>query len=509
MTVLLSAANPYYTRRAPDWKIMRDAWGGERYVKEAGTDYLAPSSMMLRKGMGAGGKGLALYTAYVGRALYHEIVKPSAMAMLGVMHRKAPIIKLPARLEPLRTRATFNGESLEVLLQRINEEQMVAGRYGLMLDVREGATVNELPYIVTYKAETMLNWDSTKQGDDQGRRQLEFVSLNESGQERTAGSLAWGDVQRYRIVTQVALARELCGGEALNADWNATDYVTAAVKGKATAYASDFKRPEFGGRTLSEIPFVFIGPRDLVPEPDLPLLMPLARMALAIYRLEADYRQSLYMQGQATLVTKGDVNPESVDEGTEVGAFAEIQVPVGGDAKYISADPGGLDKQEAAIQNDFSRVAQLGGQLLSERGNEAEAAAALNVRVASRVATLTTGAVTSCEGMERILKLAATWVGADPNEVSVKPNLDFVDDPAQAQDLTYVMTAKKLGLPWSEESIHAWLKRKEWTALTYDEEKKRLDAEPPDINLGTPGVAGIGGNGLKGNSNGTRRPAPK
>jgi hypothetical protein len=485
----LSTKNPYYIQRETDWIMMRDAYGGERYVKDKGEQYLPPTGSQRQDGMGFNQPGWQAYQAYRTRAVYHELVKPSLMAMLGVMHRKPPDVELPAKLDGMRNRATFNGEGLPWLLQKVNEQQMLMGRYGLFLDVASGdvAKAGQLPYIIGYNAETIINWDSSKQGDDKGLRNLELVVLNETDFERRSG-LSWIQMMRYRVLALAGSVRDAWPDIAA-ADG---DYVAAEVRHTQDVSSNEFVKPSLFGKTLGSIPFVFVGPRDLSPEPDLPVLMPLARIALAIYRTEADYRQALYMQGQDTLVVIGQ---QATSDGAQrVGAFGTIEVPVNGDAKYIGADSKGLSEMSGSIQNDLKRAAQLGAQLLTERGNEAESGDALNIRVASRTATLTTVAQAGAGGLEQILRHAAVWVGADPDQVHVNPNMDFADDPAQAQDLVYLMTAKGLGLKISDRSIHGWMAKREFTEMSYEEEQAAMDDEPKLVPpSGVRGVRGVPG----------------
>ncbi len=500
MTVAaLSNKQPYYIARENDWIMSRDAYGGERFVKEKRDEYLPPTAAMQADGMGYQQVGWNAYEAYKQRAVYHELVRPSIMAMLGVMHRKPPTIELPKKLEPMRDAATFNGEGLAWLMQKINEQQMLMGRLGLMLDVQSNSPPTALPYIVTYNAEAVTNWDSTKVGDDRGVRSLQLVVLNETEFERRSG-LAWVQMMRYRVLAIAGGVRdawpEIDAGDA--------DYVAAEVRHTQEVTAGDFVKPSIGGKTLSQIPFVFVGPRDLVPEPDLPVVMPLVRLALAIYRTEADYRQTLYMQGQDTLVIIGQQADANAGK-TRVGAFGSIDLPIGGDAKYVGASADGISALESSIQNDLKRAAQLGSQLLTERGNEAEAASALGIRVASRTATLNTIAKAGAGAMEQILKMAATWVGADPAEVSVQPNMDFADNVAQAQDAVYLATAKNMGFPLSAQSMHDWAARNDFTTMTFEAEKDQIDSEPPPMpGLGTPGVAGTVGAGNTGSKKNTK-----
>lgn len=472
--VALSTQNPFYVTRARDWVRMRDAYAGEERIKEKGVAYLPPTTTMMQDGMSHGQDGLAQYEAYKMRAVYHELVQPSLEALLGIMHRKKADITLTPKLDGLRKRATFDGLTLEQLLVRINEQQMLMGRLGCMLDIKDNAAAGDLPYIVTYNTENCINWDSSKVSSDDGPRRLQFVVLDETGMERTNG-FSWQTVMKYRV---------LCKGDEMQDVFPgiAPGYVAAEVRNSQDAAGAQFFKPTFFGKTLDEIPFQFIGPRDLAAEPDKPLLLPLARLALAIYRTEADYRQALYMQGQDTLVVTG-ASPQGED-GTQqrrVGAFGSIELPMGGTAEFIGADSNGISDLRTSIDADFRRADQLGAQLLTERGNEAEAAGALNIRVASRTATVTTTACTGAQGLELILKAAAKFVGDDPDKIAVEPNLDFVDDATTAQDITYIMTGKSMGAVLSNKSIHGWLRKHEFTDMDYEDELSEIDNEGPAL----------------------------
>jgi hypothetical protein len=50
--------------------------------------------------------------------------------------RKDPVIKLPARLEPMRLNATHENASMHVLIDNMVREVMSMGRYGLGAVIR-------------------------------------------------------------------------------------------------------------------------------------------------------------------------------------------------------------------------------------------------------------------------------------------------------------------------------------------------------------------------------------
>lgn len=491
--------HPNYIEVSPDWMIVRDAAKGERAVKQKTTTYLPTTSGMRAAGMGDGQEGQAMYNTYLKKAVFPYLVQPAVNALVGVMHREKAIIELPDVMEPLRENATLEGESLQTLLVKINEAQLLTGRIGLLADVPTG-TANKLPHIVTYEAESIINWDESRRSD--GRNKLDLVVCDESNWERVTG-FGWEFKQKYLVLDLVPT-----GDTERN-----FEQVQVIEEGQAVVYRSRLEitdeeltvaeqanrqtevtqvsvnntlegvTPSVRGQTLEEIPFVFIGSVDLTPEPDQIPMLGLASLSFTIYRGEADYRNTLFMQGQDTLVTIGEQAGEGEKKDRFVGASASLSLPLGGDAKYIGVSSDGLPEQRTALENDYNKASELGANLLSSsRGAAKEAEESLQIRVAARTASITTVVVSGAIGLQTILRKIAEWIGADPEKVVVKPNMDFVPDKFQPKELLDFMGAKNADAPLSLESIHKWLIEKGVTELTFEEELKKIEEEETKLN---------------------------
>jgi hypothetical protein len=100
--------------------------------------------------------------------------------------------------------------------------------------------------------------------------------------------------------------------------------------------------------------------------------------------------------------------------------------------------------------------------------------------------------MTSAAGLETALRIAAVWVGANPDEVKVEPNLDFVIEQTDPADLIAFATAKKSKVPLSWKSIHNWLRQKDFTDLTFEEELEAIEEESDMDVFDTGGDAFIG-----------------
>jgi hypothetical protein len=488
----ISDPHPDHNARRSDWVLMFDANEGQRHVKSKTTIYLPATSGMRALSNTPSkldGEGLALYVAYLTRAFFPDLVKETVRALTGILDREPANIELPDALEDMRELATPKGESLNDLLVQIHINQLLYGRLGLLLDVDPN---RDLPLLVRYPAPQILNWDDltvtndTRQQDDSKRseaiRRLLMVVLDETRFERDTGNkFTWNLVPRYRV---------------LNLGDAAANVYTSQVERDGALQSAI--QPAIRGKPMEEIPFVFINTTDLATAPAEVPLINLANLALAIYRGEADHRSALFMSGQDTLVITGyDISSgssENPDDNASpiIGSGAYLNIPdPEGDAKFIGPDSNALSEQRASLEDDYKRAGEEGIKLLSS-GAGAEAAETLRIRVAGRTATLQTIAMTSATGLETALRLAAVWVGADPEEVKVEPNLDFITEDQDPADLIAFATAKKSKVPLSWKSVHNWLRQKDFTELTFDEELEQIDEESNMDAFDTGGDAFIG-----------------
>jgi len=490
----LDSVHPKYTEMLPDWEKTRDVYKGERHVKEQGPKYLPPTQSMMLDGYGlpgVGGKlsvGQSAYEAYRLRAVVPDYFQDAVELFMGLLHSQPPKIELPESMEAMRDKATQLGESLEQLLRRINEEQLVPGRCGLLLDLPKNPDPRQpMPYIAMYVAESIRNWDDANVGDD--RANLNMVVLDESGYRRNG--FDWEDVTKYRVL-ELEAVRDAEGAQISWGEYRQGVFETQG-SGVPTYVETQMFPPAVRGGSLEEIPFVFVNTKDIVSTPDKPSLLGLVNIVLTIYRGEADYRQNLFMQGQDTLVVTGDIkrasNPnelaaEGDNEPVRTGTGSLIQLEMGGDAKYVGVSGEGLAEQREALQNDSRRAESKSSALSTNAGDSAESGEALKTRVGARTASLNSIAITGAGALEWILKCAAKWIGADPEKVKVTPNMEFADYQMTGDMLNKLMTAKALGAPLSRESIHALMAEGGVTKLSYEEEKDLLDAEaaeaPPE-----------------------------
>jgi hypothetical protein len=472
--------HPEYVARLAEWEQMADTYAGERAVKAKRLIYLPATEGMTQDGMQTtNSPGWKDYEAYLARAYFHDVVKDAVKAMVGIMHNKPAVIKLPKRLEAMMERATIQGEGLQMLLRRINVAQLVYGRCGLLVDAPQGVDVDKAtPYISFYLPERIINWDAGKLKE--GMNELDLVVLDESGYRREG--FTWKTEKKYRVLTKGGTAEETGGFE--RPPEGVPYGVAVKVNDSSMPSIEDFIYPSIGGNTLDKIPFVFIGANDLVPEPEISPLLGLSNLSIAIYRGEADYRQTLYLQGQNTLVIIGGAVDEAAPEALRVGNKGVIDLKVGGDAKYIGVSAAGLGEMRQSLQSDKEAAAAEGVSFLDVGNAQGDSGEALRIRVAARTTTISSVAKCAGAGLEQALKFAAEWIGEDPDEVSVEPTTDFADQTVAGAALLAFMQAKQLGLPLSLRSMHRMMKLNDMTEMDFEEENEQIEEEAASM-LGT------------------------
>lgn len=489
----VKSTHPDYTKMEGKWIRTNDSFLGSDAIKGKTEEYLPPTQSMIEDGFRTSmtSEGYDNYKALLVRALYPDEYKEAVKANMGQLHRKIASFDLPESMEYLRENATRKGESLQLLLAKINLLQLKSGRCGLLVDIDEDTGHF---YISIYNELSIRNWNSTTSRTSTAnpskskidvKADSSVVVLDESSHVMD-DDLKWKENEKYLVV---ALGDESESGFTINPTQGV--YAIGACEGTNIDNLSNaqWKVPKYLGSPLECVPFVFINSSDLSPSPDNPPLLGLADLCLAIYRGEADYRQGLFAQGNATLVTIGENQQDSLEIDRETGKAtakklrtgtgARIQVPLNGDAKYISVDATGLSEQRSCLENDYKKAAQRSGIALQDTGSSQQSGEALRIRSSSQTATLPQMADTGAAGLEKALRFIAMWLKEKPEDVNVTPNKDFIDEIINGGDLGKIVDAKLNGFPVSWKSLHQYGKDQGLSKMDYDAEMAEINNEIP------------------------------
>lgn len=452
----VDSKHPLWELFNPIWTTMRDAEAGEEAVKDKNEEYLPKPSGF--NGQADGGS--KMYEAYKKRAQFPDILQPTLAGMVGVIHRVDANVTGLEEGKPLAymwEKCTRDDQlPLEVFHRRITSEILLMGRYSIFTDVPSGDDPNVnwevgLPYFVGYGAEQLINWSEFER---------DLYVLDESRKVRGNDEFAWEDEKRFRVLRRKngAYTVQVFAGEQVETGGPLISPMARAAK------------------TIQEIPLVVVGPRELSSRiVEQPPLKGVAKASMAIYRLDADYRHQLFNTGQETLFVIGSEDTPKV-----VGSGVVIGLPIDGSAMYVGPKGIGISAHRQAIM-DARQDANAAGVKLFDTQSKAESGEALRLRSSAQTATLTSIAQTSAAALERALRYAAVFVGQDPEEIVVKPNLQFVDTKMSPQEAGELVTVWQSGAI-SKQTLYENLQKGEIASSerTFEEEQELISQEEVD-----------------------------
>lgn len=468
--------HPSYDKHIRDWEACRDVYEGQSAVvcRDDGKRYLPPTTGQLIDIRDRPEIGRKNYEAYRDRALLSGFFSDAIDMFMGLLWHHPTVFEL-GPLESIfgdNRPATGTGESLSQLLRRMHVELMTTGRHGLAGDLSgqlndAGEIVGTpVPYIELYETEQIVNWNDG--AAELGRSKLNLVVLDESTSVMQP-DLSWKPECRHRVMWLGSLPGLEASGT----------YSVVRVDGDAKFDPTAATQPNVRQKPLDEIPFVFVSPKSLTTRIEPPPLIALARAVLALYRLDADHRQAMHMTCSDTLFTAG----VAADEVSSVGAGAHIRAEnPDADAKFIGIDSKGLSEIRASIENDRVLCQKKAGELLADNSRQRQSGDALAEMTGRKGASLVDIAQMCAEGLQRMLRIIAKWLGSNPAEVEsirVIPNTKFGTPKFQSAEMKALVEAYVLGAPITLRSIHEWSVAHGYTTLTWEEmiEEKRDEAE--------------------------------
>jgi hypothetical protein len=429
--------HPKYILKYPEWERARDCFAGEECIKTAGPKYLKPTYNMVQQGCGRNldSTGQMAYDAYKMRAEFPEYMREAVQYFRGLLWKKDMSIILPDSLGYMLDQADNTDRTLLDVAKLINKGQLISGRVGVLLDINQAGQF----YLATYDAEKIINWGNN------------FWVLDESDY------MVQPDLS-YKWVTKTRYLKLINGTftHVVETDGTQEEFV-----------------PQYMGKPLDFIPFLVVASEQEETMPATSPLQALVSKCLALYRLSADYKQSLFMQGQDTLVITTDAF-QDVGK-VAVGAGNSLILGIGSDAKYVGVNSSGLSEQRLAIEKLKAECEQMSGKLV--QGTNRESGEALTARIKAQASMLIDIARNAAAGLEVMLRYAAMWSGANPDDVQVVPNVEFADSPLEGQELLALMNAKSMGAPLSLKSIHTNLLERGLTDFDYETEMEEIENE--------------------------------
>ena len=462
----ITDTSPGYERRIEHWRRVRDVIDGQDAVKERGEKYLPKPRGMTKKN----------YQNYLERADFYAVSERTLRGLVGLVFRINPVVDLPVRMQGMLESASPEGFNLKQLIREAEREVLSLGRYGMLVDLPQDADVNTLPYIATWQAEQIFDWDEVVDPVS-GVRRLSRVAVIEEGANAEEKTVRF--IRELLLVGGVYMQRVYREIEPENTGRN----TKTSPQPRAVSFLSgNFElisevMPTRFGEPIPFIPFFFINTYDMRTRPDKPPMLDLANKNIAHYRNTADYEMALHMIASPTPYAFGvakEDKPTSIGP-TQLWSSPSKDVKVG----MLEFTGQGVSTIRVGMNDKEQQMAVLGARLLAAE-TDRENISAETTRLESReeMSVLMAGTETVEEAFTKALQFAAFLMGADPSEIDVKLNRDFVEtrlEPDEIMALVKGWQDKAL----SRDTLHKNLQKGEIMdpSRTVEEEVERITLE--------------------------------
>lgn len=438
-TVYKVPYHPDYVSANPRWLKMTHTLGGSDTVKAQGEVYLPKT-----EGQKKNPNGSTSYENYKTRANFYDWPKEIAVATGGLLTQKEPTIELPTTINGMEKIASATGQSLSEFTSDIQTAQAEYGRAGILADIPDIENP-ESPLLYLYSHASIINWVPQVIN---GVIRFTRVLLDESGY-RVDEKMNWEVKSSYRILALDASGRyytasDLTAKQVVEWNFDEPDEIGAVY-------------PAYKGKEMTEIPFVIANVTATGPEIERPPLENIADLAISLYRGDADYRQALFMQAQATPYFRGfsKAEIEQFMFGAGGSVFSERSATET-ECGFMEVAGSGLPELRQAVENYHAMITARGIAFIE--GKQKESGAALAQRAPSKTASMSNIARVTDDAFTTILNLCAVWTGS-ADTVIFETNKDFAATQTTIDDLLKLMAAYNQGLQVTQKDIHGVAKR--------------------------------------------------
>lgn len=237
--------------------------------------------------------------------------------------------------------------------------------------------------------------------------------------------------------------------------------------------------PLYRGDPFHRIPFTFVNATDLSGgHYQDPPLYDIVDLVIALYRGDADYRQTLHFTASDFYKHTGCADPKKQPK-MSVGAGGVLHLGEGEDFSVVSSPGGGANLQKDALISLHAQCQQRIMTLLDVGANQS--GAALEIMQNSKSARIEPINQNTAAAIAEQLRFAAEWTGLTRQQAhdQVTFNAAKIEDTAvvisQLQSLWHSMITE--GYPLSKRDFHTLQRKANVTQNDFDQNNEELEIE--------------------------------
>ncbi len=409
--------------------MARDLAAGPEAVRAKERDYLPQDP-------GETGEN---YKGRLERSVFFNVFGHTIKGLVGQVFRRDPVLgeDVPPIIATQMENVDLNGTHFDVFARDLLHDALTAGHSAILVEYpHTGGAQNSYqeaasevrPYWVPILKDNIVSW---RTATENGHVVLTQLVLRECTLE-PAGDFGEVEVKRYRVFTR-------------------TEGIVAFRLLQIHADRTISVVDEGTYPTQTEIPVAEIvtSGRKSMFESDPPLL-DLAYLNVAHYQQWSDYANSMHKTCVPIFATVGLVDQyDSAGNPVKLvlGPNTAINLPLTGDAKYVSHDGAALQQIKQGLDDLKSDMGTLGLAMLAPNKRTAETAQAKAIDKSSEDSALATTARGLEDGLERALAFHAKYLKMEDGG-SVRINREFSEQTMAADMLNAWTTAvRDAGLP--------------------------------------------------------------
>lgn len=410
-----------HRRQAAAVEICRDVFAGTRTIRAKRAKYLPRFPRETD----------ANYDRRTAGAVLHNAFRRTVKGLMGMIFRKPPVLHddIPPEILEHFENIDLAGRHLDTFARDVAEDAQVDGHAHILVEfprlaVGEAATLDDerksgaRPYWISLKKQDVVRFRTATIAGKVTLTQFAYV---EPSSEPDDEGFEEAEVLRVRQYTLTPT------GVVLDV-WRQT--------GEGWDQEVEKEELKVNGDPLKVIPVstVYTG-RTGYMQSD-PPLEDLAHENVLHFQVRSDRQNSLHICGTPIPVFIGRENTDKV---LEVGSNTGIDLPTGGDAKYLEPTGSALSEMREELSDIEQRMAAMGLSMLVRQTRAAETAEAKRMDKSEGDSQLSAAARDLEDALEEAAGFHAMWMGLDSGG-SLEVNRDFESTPLDASTLQVLAT---------------------------------------------------------------------
>lgn len=415
-----------------------------------------------------------------GMAAYENFFRPVIDDIAGLMQKNEPVVKFGIKsddesaeeVQAIRWFGNQFNDGLKGLKARLNHNQVLFGRYGLLLDiVTDAQGLNPQFSITEYPALKILDGETCGES-------LKWVLLDESTTVFNSDTKMHEPVARRRVLGLDANGRYYQSVlESVNAldipDWASFDLLNPPPE--ITAY------PCYKGKYLDFIPFTVCNVNRLgFNEWQSPPYEDVARIAVNNYQIDSIYKQALLNHATPTLVVSNAAKESNdIYLGGVIWAKGSGAFPV--DVKLLETSGEGIAEMREAKKAGKEALRYTSIRDLLDGAGANATGEAIKLRTATGTAAIAAIDTAGALAIEEQLVYASDWSGASHaqsmDRIEFRADTSYLGAEVQLPSVVSLLELNRETGTLSDEALYRLLDRSVPGVLpTFEDNEKQKTA---------------------------------